>query len=98
MKRTRKEKDDVAPVLEFRASRTLTGYQLFSEAHRDEVNTHVNIERETSGASHKEHAGLWQKKMKQDWNDLPNETKADWDRKALEQKPDEEFDAEEVYE
>ncbi len=96
-KGTKKGRGDAPPILEFKASRSLTGYQLFSEAHCDEVNAHVNNERETSGASHKEHAGLWQTKMKQDWNALPNETKADWDRKALDQKPDKEFDADEVY-
>ena len=65
--------DDDAPV---------TGRDLFREDSRISINEEVTRRREAQGLDNKQHTGLFQTVLKERWDELSEEDKAQWNNRA----------------
>lgn len=64
---------------------TATGYTLFCESVREEINDKVNTQRADEGLDSKAHAGMFQSLIGQRWRSLSAEEQAKWNIDATKQ-------------
>jgi hypothetical protein len=60
----------------------VTGHDLFREDSRISINEEVTCRQEAQGLDNKQHAGLFQTVLKERWDELSEEDKAQWNNHA----------------
>jgi len=94
-----KSKVDARPLLLFPEDETVAGRDLYRQKHSSAINAEATKQREEHGQDSRQHAGHYQRILRERWDALPDKERAGWVEKAekLNIEHDESWDDPQIY-